>query len=71
VLSEKTKQEGYNAATELEKQATNPIAKIAAKKAADKLRKETDEKAAAIITTADKKSADVLAEAQLKADKLK
>lgn len=71
VLSEKTKTEGYAAADKLEKEANNPVAKIAAKKAAEKLRKETDEKAAKIVSEADKKSNDIMAEARAKADKLK
>jgi vacuolar-type H+-ATPase subunit H len=70
-LSDQVKKDGYAQAQSLEDQAKNPLAKIAAKKAADKLRKETDDKAAKIITDGDQKADDIMKAAHDKADKLK
>ena len=48
-IAEQVKKEGYAKADELEKSAKNTIEKIAKKKAADKLRQETDDKANKIV----------------------
>ena len=71
VLADQTKKQGYDNAKKLEDQASNPIAKIAAKKAADKLRKEADDKSAQIISDGNKKADDIMKAAHEKADKLK
>ncbi|MFI5164610.1 MAG: AsmA-like C-terminal region-containing protein [Bacteroidia bacterium] len=70
-LSDETKKNGYDQAANLEKQASNPIQKMAAKKAADKLRKESDDKAAQIITDGNKKADDIVKAAQDQAGKIK
>jgi hypothetical protein len=70
-LAEQTKKTGYEQATNLEKQASNPIQKIAAKKAAEKLRKETDEKAKNIESEGNQKADGIMKAAQEQADKLK
>ena len=70
-LSDDTKKAGYDQAANLEKQASNPIAKIAAKKGADKMRKETDDKSAQIISDGNKKADDIMKAAQEQADKIK
>ncbi len=69
-LAEKTRKEGYAAADKLEKEATNPVAKTIAKKAADKLRKETDEKAQQIIAEGDRKADEIMAKARTEASRL-
>ncbi len=70
-LAELAKTEGYKAADDLENSASNPIAKIAAKKGAEKLRKEADAKADKINQEANEKANRILEEARAKADKLK
>jgi hypothetical protein len=70
-LSDQTKKEGYANAQKLEDEAKNPVAKIAAKKAAEKVRKETDEKCNKIIAEGNKRSDDIMKAAHEKADKLK
>ena len=65
------KKEGYDKADQLEKSGSNPIEKIANKKLAEKLRKETDQKCQKITEEANAKADKVLQEAQEKADKLK
>lgn len=70
VAADKIKQEGYAQADNLVKQATNPIAKIAAQKAADKLKKETDAKAQKIIDEGNAKADAVLDAAKKQSDKL-
>ncbi len=69
-LADQTKAEGYKQAQALEDEAKNPIAKVAAKKAADKLRKETDKKAQQIIDEGNKKADAVVNTAKAKADKI-
>jgi hypothetical protein len=69
--AEQLKAEGYKQADDLEANANNPIAKIAAKKAAEKLRKESDAKAQKINDEAAIKSNKIMEEARAKADKLK
>ncbi len=70
MAADKVKQEGYAQADNLVKQATNPIAKVAAQKAADKLKKETDAKAQKIISEGDAKADAVLNVAKKKSDEL-
>jgi len=70
-LAAQTKKAGYEQATNLEKQANNPIQKIAAKKAAEKLRKETDEKANKIESEGNQKADGIMKAAQEQADKVK
>ena len=65
-LSEKVKREGYLQADSLEGKAQGPLAQAAAKLAADRLRKETDTKAASIVGEADKKANALVAEAKKK-----
>ena len=66
-LSEVTKKEGYAAADKVENSASNAFAKIAAKKTAQTMRKETDKKAKKIVTEADKKANAIIAAAKAKA----
>jgi hypothetical protein len=70
-LSDAAKKNGYDQAANLEKQASNPLQKMAAKKAADKLRKESDEKSAQILSDGNKKADDLVKAAHDQADKLK
>ena len=58
------KKEGYQQADSLLARASNPLTKMAAKPAADALRKQTDQKAAGIITEANKRADDLVAEAK-------
>jgi len=53
------------------KEAKNPIAKIAAKKAADKLKGESDDKAKKIENEGNQKADGIMKTAQEQADKLK
>ncbi|MCC7303145.1 MAG: AsmA family protein [Bacteroidia bacterium] len=69
--AEQVRKEGYAKADELEKAAKNPIEKLAAKKAAEKMRKETDEKANKIITDGNAKADKIMTDAKAKADALK
>ena len=55
-LAAEAKKAGYAQADNLEKEAKNPIAKIAAKKAADKVRKESDDKAKKIESEGNQKA---------------
>jgi hypothetical protein len=70
-LSEQVKKEGYDKADQLEKSGGNPIEKIANKKLAEKLRKETDQKCQKITDEANAKADKIISEAQQKADKIK
>jgi hypothetical protein len=67
----KTKDEGYKQAQAIEDAAKNPLEKAAAKKAADKVRAETDEKARKIEDEANKRADQVIKEAEAKADKVR
>jgi vacuolar-type H+-ATPase subunit H len=67
-LADKTVREGYAAAQKLEDEAKNPISKKAAKVAADKMRSETDEKAARIVKEGDNKANQLMAAAQKQAN---
>lgn len=66
--AEKTKQEGYAQADQLVEQAGNPIAKVAAKKAAEAAKKKVDEKVQKIISDAEAKCLKQLEDAKAKAD---
>lgn len=70
-LAAETKKAGYAQADNLEKEAKNPIAKIAAKKAADKVRKETDDKAKKIEAEGNQKADAIMKSAQEQADRIK
>lgn len=67
-LVEKTKTEGYKQADALVEQASNPIAKVAAKKAAEAAKKEADKKAQKILDDSEARCQKILAEAKVKAD---
>lgn len=69
-LADQTRKQGYAAADKLIAEANNPIAKAAAKKLAEKMKKETDEKANKIIVEGDKKADTILAKAKTEADNL-
>lgn len=70
-LSEEVKKAGYEQADNLEKEANNPIKKIAAKKAAEKIRKEADAKAEKIVSEGNNKADGIVKTAQEQADNLK
>ncbi|MBN4065753.1 hypothetical protein JYT51_00295 [Candidatus Amoebophilus asiaticus] len=69
--AEKVSKEGYAQADKLVSQAKNPVSKAAAKKAASKLKKETDAKANKIKSEGDKKAKKILDEARKRAKNLK
>jgi uncharacterized protein involved in outer membrane biogenesis len=69
-LAETVRQEGYAQADRLMEEATNPIARAAARPAADRLRKEADDRAAQIIREADRRAEQVMDEAKKRADEL-
>ena len=62
-----TKKEGYGNAQKLENEASNPLQKIAAKAAADQLRKEADKQAKKIIDVAANKAKTLVDNARKKA----
>jgi hypothetical protein len=66
-LAEKVKKEGYLQADSLLAKSEGPLAQMAAKVAADRLRKETDSKAAGIVKEADTRANSLVAEAKKKA----
>jgi len=68
--SNRVKSEGYRAADKLVEDAKNPIAKAAAKIAADKMRKETDKRAQQVIDEADEQAKGIMSKAQKQADDL-
>lgn len=70
VAADNTKKQGYAAADQLVAQAKDPISKAAAKTASDKLKKETDAKAAQIIKKADDEGKKITDEARKQADAL-
>lgn len=70
-LALETKEKAKLAADEVLKQAgDNPLKKVAAKAAADKIIKEGDKKAVQIVDTANKKGDDLVQKAQTQADEL-
>lgn len=66
-MAEKVKKEGYLQADSLVAKSEGPLAQAAAKLAADRLRKETDAKAAGIVKEADQRANALVAEAKKKA----
>ncbi|MHA8065672.1 AsmA family protein [Aquirufa sp. ROCK2-A2] len=60
IAAEKWKEQAYLAADKLVEEAKNPLAQFAAKKLAEKLKKEADKKAQAILEEADKKAEELL-----------
>ncbi|HQQ92937.1 MAG TPA: AsmA-like C-terminal region-containing protein [Bacteroidia bacterium] len=68
VIVEKTKTDGYAQADALVEQATNPLTKVAAKKAADVAKKEADKKAQKILDESEARCQKILADAKVKAD---
>ncbi len=66
--AEKTKQDGYTAADQAVEQASNPLAKLAAKKLAEKSKQEIDKKVQKIIDDAEAKCVKTLEDAKVKAD---
>ncbi|HEX6534134.1 MAG TPA: AsmA-like C-terminal region-containing protein [Gemmatimonadaceae bacterium] len=70
-LAEKVKQEGYQRADSLTAKAgNNPLLQAAAKPAADKIRQQADDKAAAIVRAADQRADSVVAAARQQASKV-
>jgi hypothetical protein len=70
-LSQQAKDAGYKAADSLVSIASNPLAKVAAKKVAEKMKKESDAKAQKINDEAAAKADKIMADAHTQADKLK
>jgi hypothetical protein len=66
-LADKVKLEGYQQADSLEGRSSNPLARVAAAAAADRLRKETDNKSAGIVREAEQRAAALVAEARKQA----
>jgi hypothetical protein len=66
-LAADVKRTGYAQADSLQAKATNPLLKAAAGPAADRIRKETDNKAAGIVSEANKRADDLVAQAKQKA----
>ena len=70
-LADKVKAEGYRQADSLVARAGgNPLLKVAAKPAGDKLRREADDKAAKIVREADQRADSLVASARDRAGKL-
>ncbi|HET7631008.1 MAG TPA: AsmA-like C-terminal region-containing protein [Gemmatimonadaceae bacterium] len=70
-LADKVKEEGYKQADSLTARAGgNPLAQVAAKAAADKLRQQADEKAASIVRIAGERADSVVAAARRQAEKV-
>lgn len=70
VNAEKLSKEGYATADNLIAQAKDPISKAAARVAADKLKKETDAKAALLIKSADEQGQKLIDEAKRQSEEL-
>ncbi|PCH94945.1 MAG: hypothetical protein COB85_05080 [Bacteroidetes bacterium] len=71
VLAGITKKEGYANANETENAASNPFQKVAAKVAADVIRKETDKQVDKILKQADKQAKAIVDKAKINASKKK
>ena len=70
-LADKVKQEGYKQADSLQARAgSNPLLQAGAKVAADKLRKEADDKSATIVREANQRADSVVAAARAQASKI-
>ncbi|HEX3233956.1 MAG TPA: AsmA-like C-terminal region-containing protein, partial [Gemmatimonadales bacterium] len=67
-LAVRVKRQGYQQADSLTARATNPLLKAAAKPAADALRKQTDEKAAGIVSEAGRRADSLVAAARRQAN---
>jgi len=70
-LSQQAKDAGYRAADSLVASVSNPLGKVAAKKVAEKMKKEADEKAQKLNDEAAAKADKIMADAHTQADKLK
>jgi hypothetical protein len=70
-LSQQARDAGYKAADSLVSSVSNPIAKMAAKKVAEKMKKEADAKAQKINDEANAKADKIMVDAHTQADKLK
>jgi vacuolar-type H+-ATPase subunit H len=70
-LSQQVRDAGYHAADSLVSSVSNPLAKVAAKKAAEKMKQEADKKAQKLNEEAAAKADKILADARAQADKLK
>jgi len=70
-LSQQARDAGYRAADSLVSSVSNPLAKVAAKKAAEKMKQEADKKAQKLNDEAAAKADKILADAHAQADKLK
>ena len=70
-LSQQARDAGYKAADSLVSSISNPLAKIAAKKAAEKMKQEADKKAQKLNDEAAAKADKIMADAHTQADKLK
>jgi hypothetical protein len=66
-LAATVKREGYQQADSLTARASSPLARLAAKPAADQLRKQSDAKAAGIISEANQRADDLVAQARRQA----
>jgi hypothetical protein len=66
-LADKVKQEGYQQADSLEARPGNALARVAAAAAADRLRKEADDRSARIVQEADQRASALVAEARKRA----
>ncbi len=69
-FAETVRTEGYAQADKLLEEATNPITRAAARPAADRLRKEADDRAAQIIREADRRAEEIMEEARRRADEI-
>jgi cell division septum initiation protein DivIVA len=71
VLADKVKAEGHRQADSLTAMAgNNPLLQAAAKPAADKIRKQADDKAAGIVSEANRRADSLVAAAQRQADSI-
>ncbi|MEN9348221.1 MAG: hypothetical protein RLZZ77_1732 [Bacteroidota bacterium] len=69
-LAQKAKDEAYKLAKQTEDSAKNPLEKVAKKAAADKIRKEADDKYKKAVAEADKKADQLVKDAEAKGDKM-
>jgi vacuolar-type H+-ATPase subunit H len=70
-LADKVKQEGYRQADSVQAKAgSNPLLQVGAKAAADRIRKETDDKAAKIVSEANQRADSLVSAARQQASKV-
>lgn len=69
-LADNVRREGYEQADALLERATNPIARTAAQPAADRMRREADQKADQIVSEADRRAEGMVEEARKRANEL-